>query len=197
MEKQPGLEQIRAAYQRIRPFINKTAILTSSSLNELVQASLFFKCENFQKVGAFKFRGACHAILSLSDEELSRGVVTHSSGNHAAALSLAARLKGIPARIVMPSNVPAVKVAAVKYYGGEITFCEPTQQAREQAADEIIQRTGATFIHPYNDHRIIAGQGTAALELLKDIPFRKDIFIRYNCRGRSRPSPIRINSKEK
>jgi threonine dehydratase len=132
-------------------------------------ASLFFKCESFQKTGAFKFRGACNAVFSLSDEEASRGVVTHSSGNHAAALSLAARKRGVTARIVMPSNAPQVKVDAVRGYGGIITFCEPTLESRESTAEKVIQKTSAVFIHPYNDNRIIAGQGTAALELLEEI----------------------------
>jgi threonine dehydratase len=136
----------------------------------MVRARLFFKCENFQKTGAFKFRGACNAVFLLSEEEASRGVVTHSSGNFAAALALAASKRGITARIVMPSNAPAVKVAAVKGYGGIITFCEPTLASRESMAAKVIEETGATFIHPYNDHRIIAGQGTAALELMEEIP---------------------------
>lgn len=135
----------------------------------MVGAKLFFKCDNFQKVGAFKFRGACNAVFSLSDQEASRGVATHSSGNHAAALALAARKRGITARIVMPSSAPPVKVAAVKGYGGIITFCEPTQASRESTAAQVIRETGATLIHSYNDHRIIAGQGTAALEFMQEI----------------------------
>lgn len=165
----PNLKDIHAVQQRICPYINRTPILTCNTLNELVTAKLFFKCENFQKVGAFKFRGACNAIFSLSEEDASRGVVTHSSGNHAAALALAARKRGITARIVMPSNAPPVKIAAVKGYGGLITFCEPTLAARESTAEKIINETGALFIHPYNDYRIIAGQGTAALELIEEI----------------------------
>ncbi len=135
----------------------------------MVGAKLFFKCENFQKVGAFKFRGACNAVFSLSGEEATRGVITHSSGNHAAALALAARRRGIPARIVMPSSAPPVKIDAVRGYGGIITFCEPTSASRESAAAQIVRETGATLIHSYNDHRIIAGQGTAALEFLEEI----------------------------
>src|SRR5690606_32759088 len=127
-------------------------------------------CENFQRVGAFKFRGACNAVFSLSDEEASRGVVTHSSGNHAQALALAARMRGIPAYIVMPENAPAVKQAAVRGYGGDVTLCAATLEAREATAAAILERTGATMVHPYNDARIIAGQGTAALELLEDAP---------------------------
>jgi threonine dehydratase len=135
----------------------------------MVGAKLFFKCENFQKVGAFKIRGACSAVFSLSDEEAGRGVVTHSSGNHAAALALAARERGIPARIVIPSTAPSVKIAAVRGYGGEITFCEPSMASRETTAQRIVDETGAAFIHSYNDYRIIAGQGTAALELVEEI----------------------------
>jgi threonine dehydratase len=133
-------------------------------------ARLFFKCENFQKAGAFKFRGTCNAVFSLSGEEASGGVVTHSSGNHAAALALAAGKREITARIVMPCNAPSVKVDAVRTYGGIITFCEPTLASRESTAEQVVKETGATFIHPYNDYRIIAGQATAALELIEETP---------------------------
>ena len=170
MTTQPNLRDIKAAHERISGYINRTPILTCASLDRMVGAKLFFKCENFQKVGAFKFRGACNAVLLLSDEEASRGVVTHSSGNFAAALASAASKRGTTARIVMPSNAPAVKVAAVKGYGGIITFCEPTHESRETTAEKVVEETGATFIHPYNDYRIIAGQGTAALELMEEIP---------------------------
>jgi threonine dehydratase len=170
METQPDLSHVRAAHERIRPFINRTPVLTCSTLSNMVEAGLFFKCENFQKVGAFKFRGACNAVFSLSDEEASGGVATHSSGNHAAALALAAAKRGTTARIVMPSNAPKIKIEAVKGYGGIITFCEPTLKSRESTAAKVIRETGSTFIHPYNDHRIIAGQGTAALEFLEEIP---------------------------
>ncbi|MGB7062075.1 MAG: pyridoxal-phosphate dependent enzyme [Candidatus Zixiibacteriota bacterium] len=170
MTAQPNLREVKATHERIGPYINQTLVLTCTSLDGMVGARLFFKCENFQKTGAFKFRGACNAVFLLSDKEASRGVVTHSSGNFAAALALAARERGITARIVMPSNAPAVKVAAVKGYGGIITFCEPTLKSREKTAEKVIEKTGATFIHPYNDHHIIAGQGTASLELLEEIP---------------------------
>jgi threonine dehydratase len=170
MNNRPDLEDIRSAHQRIVPYINKTPVMTCTTLDDMVGARLFFKCENFQKAGAFKFRGACNAVFSLTDEEASFGVVTHSSGNHAAALSLAAGKRGITARIVMPSSAPRVKVDAVRGYGGIITFCEPTLDSRESTAELVIKETGAVFIHPYNDYRIIAGQGTAALELLEDIP---------------------------
>jgi threonine dehydratase len=166
----PTLADVRAAHERIRPFIHRTPVLTCSAINALVSARVFFKCENFQKVGAFKFRGATNAVQSLPDEAAARGVVTHSSGNHAAALALAAHRRGIPAYIVMPSNAPAVKRDAVAGYGGRITFCAPTQTAREAACDELVRATGATLIHPYDDEAIIAGQGTAALELLEDVP---------------------------
>jgi threonine dehydratase len=170
LEKRPQISDIKAAHQRIRPYIHKTPILTSEGLDEIIGAKLFFKCENFQKVGAFKFRGACNTIFSLPEDKAAKGVVTHSSGNHAAALSLAARKRGIEAKIVMPSTAPKVRIAAVKNYGGHITFCKPTLESRESTAANIIQQTGATMIHPYNNHQIIAGQGTAALELLSEIP---------------------------
>jgi len=166
----PTLNDIRAAAQRIKPYAHRTPVLTNESLNQQVNAQVFLKCENLQKVGAFKFRGACNAVYSLSNEEAARGVCTHSSGNHAAALALAAKMRGIPAYIVMPSNAPAVKKAAVAGYGGIITFCEPTLEARESTLDRIRLDTGATVVHPYNDERVITGQGTAALELLEDYP---------------------------
>jgi len=169
MSQVPTSEDILQAANRISAYAHETPVLSSESLNRMVGASLFFKCENFQKVGAFKFRGACNAVFSLTDEEAAKGVATHSSGNHAQALALAAKLRKIPAYIVMPSNAPQVKVDAVKGYGAEITFCEPTLQAREQALNKVVERTGAYFIHPYNDYRIIAGQATAALELLEKI----------------------------
>lgn len=131
---------------------------------------MFFKCENFQKVGAFKFRGACNAVFSLSETETKKGVATHSSGNHAAALTLAARMRGSTAYIVMPKTAPVVKKQAVEGYGARITFCEPTLQSRESTLEKVVAETGATFIHPYNDYRIIAGQATAALELLEAFP---------------------------
>lgn len=166
----PTLDDIRAAARRIEPHAHRTPVLTNESLNEKVGAQVYLKCENLQKIGAFKFRGACNAVFSLADEEAARGVCTHSSGNHAQALALAARLRGIPAYIAMPNTAPAVKKAAVAGYGGQITFCEPTLEAREATLATIVAGTGATIIHPYNDERVIAGQGTAALELLEDIP---------------------------
>jgi threonine dehydratase len=165
----PDLEAIRAAAERIRPYAHRTPVLTCLSLDTMAGAELFFKCENLQKVGAFKFRGAANTVFSLSEKEASAGVATHSSGNHAQALALAARLRGIPAHIVMPENSPKVKVAAVRGYGARIVFCAPTQKDREQTLERVVAETGATFIHPYNNPGIIAGQGTCALELLEQV----------------------------
>ncbi len=165
-----SIEDIRQAATRIAGRVHRTPVLTCTAINDLAGASLFFKCENFQKVGAFKMRGATNAVLSLDDDAASRGVATHSSGNHAQALALAARMRGIPAFIVMPSNAPAVKRAAVEGYGAEIITCEPTLKAREETLKAVVERTGAVFIHPYDNEAIIAGQGTAALELLEDVP---------------------------
>jgi len=162
----PELADIQAAYTRIKPFVHHTPVLKSKQLNGIFGCELFFKCENFQKVGAFKFRGATNAVLSLSPDEKTRGVVTHSSGNHAAALALAAGMNRIRAYIVMPENAPVVKKNAVAGYGAEITFCKPTLQAREDTTRIIMERTGATLIHPYDNFNVICGQGTAALELL-------------------------------
>lgn len=164
------LDDIRAAGSRIAAQIHRTPVLTSELLDKIAGAKLFFKCENLQKTGSFKIRGATNAVLSLSDEAAQRGVVTHSSGNHAAALSRAAQVRGIPAWIVMPSNAPAVKRAAVEAYGGKISQCEPTLAARESTAQDLLQRTGAQMIHPYDNRTVIAGQGTAAMELLEDQP---------------------------
>jgi threonine dehydratase len=164
------LEQIREAHARIREKIHRTPVMTSHTLDEHSGAALYFKCENFQKTGAFKARGATNAVFMLSNEEARRGVATHSSGNHAAALSRAARLRGIPAHIVMPTSVPKAKQASVRRYGGQITFCEPTIASREATAARVIAETGAQLVHPYNDLRVMAGQGTAALELLHDVP---------------------------
>ncbi len=166
----PNLKDIREAAQRVKPYIHRTPVLTNESLDKQVGAQIFLKCENLQKVGAFKFRGASNAVFSLSDKEAARGVCTHSSGNHAQALALAARLGGIPSYIVMPNNAPLVKKNAVAGYGGQITFCEPTLEARETTLAKVVEKTGATVIHPYNDERVIAGQGTAALELLEEVP---------------------------
>jgi len=164
------LQEIKLAARRIESYIHRTPVLINASLNEKVGAQVFLKCENMQKVGAFKFRGASNAVFSLSDEEAACGVCTHSSGNHAQALALAAKMRGIPAYIVMPDNAPSVKKNAVAGYGGRITFCEPTLQDRESTLERIRLETGANVVHPYNDERVITGQGTAALELLEDVP---------------------------
>jgi len=172
----PTWAEIVAAHARISPRIHCTPVLTSSTLDALVGARLYFKCENFQKTGSFKIRGASNAILSLTEEEARRGVVTHSSGNHAAAVACAAGWRGIPAWIVMPKNAPAVKCKAVEAYGGRITFCEPTVSARAEAARRIQEETGAVMVHPYDDDRIIAGQATAAKELLEEMPDLNAVF---------------------
>ena len=164
------LPAIRAAHERIRPHIHHTPVLTSSRLNQASGASLFFKCENFQKIGAFKARGATNAIFSLDDATARRGVATHSSGNHGAAVARAAKLRGIPAHIVMPSNSAKVKIRAVESYGARVVFCEPTEQARETTCADVIAQTGATLIHSFENLDVIAGQGTAAVEFLEDVP---------------------------
>ncbi len=166
----PDLQAIRAAHRRIAPHIHRTPVMTSASLDAMAGARLYFKCENLQKTGSFKIRGATNAIFSLHEEEAARGVVTHSSGNHAAAVAQAARRRGIRAWIVMPSNAPEAKRKAVEAYGGQITFCEPNLAAREAAAAEIIRKTAAVLVHPFDDDRIIAGQATAAVEFLEDAP---------------------------
>ena len=166
----PNLQIIREAHSRIVPYIHRTPVLSSSILNEKVGAELFFKCENFQKVGAFKARGACNAVMSLSDEQARRGVVTHSSGNHGAALAWAARLRGIKATVVVPNNAPAPKKMAIQAYGANVVYCEPNVLARETATHKLIAEFGYELIHPFDDDRVIAGQGTAALELLQQHP---------------------------
>jgi threonine dehydratase len=166
----PDLAAIRAAHERIRPYIHRTPVFTSESLDEISGALLYFKCENLQKTGSFKFRGATNAIFSLSDGEAARGVVTQSSGNHAAAIALAARRRGIPAWIVMPRTAPRAKRQAVESYGGRVTECEHNVASRDAACKALEEKTGAILIHPYNNERVIAGQGTAALELLEEIP---------------------------
>jgi threonine dehydratase len=163
------LATIRAAHACIRPYIIRTPVLTNPELDAASGAQLFFKCENLQKAGAFKARGATHAVFSLDPGEAARGVATHSSGNHAAALARAARLRGIPAHIVMPTNSARPKIRAVEGYGGQITFCEPTQSARETTCARIIAETHATMVHPFENKHVIAGQGTATLEFLEDI----------------------------
>jgi threonine dehydratase len=170
MSSSLDLAAIRAAHDRIRPFIKHTPVLTSEALDAACGARLSFKCENLQAAGAFKSRGACNAVFSLTDAEAANGVVTHSSGNHAAALARAAQLRGITAHIVMPAGAPQSKVQNVGSYGGWITFCEPNLTAREAACAQVAARTGATIVHPFDDLRVAAGQGTATLELLEDAP---------------------------
>ncbi|WP_298756477.1 threonine/serine dehydratase [uncultured Psychroserpens sp.] len=169
-------ENLTACHNRIRPFIHNTPVLSSRLINKLVGAQLFFKCENFQKTGAYKMRGATNAIMQLTDAQKAKGVVTHSSGNFAQALSFAAQSLGVKATIVMPSNSPTVKKNAVSEYGGHIIECEPTIEARQNAADSIVNDTGATFIHPSNDLEVILGQGTACIELLNEQPNLDAVF---------------------
>jgi threonine dehydratase len=163
------LAAIRAAHERIRPHVHRTPVLTSARFNAACDGSLFFKCENFQQVGAFKARGAANAVLALDDANARHGVATHSSGNHAAAVARAARIRGIPAYIVMPSNSSKVKLRAVEGYGGKITLCEPTHIGRESTCARIMSDTGATLIHPFENPDVMAGQGTAMVELLEDV----------------------------
>lgn len=165
----PDKQQVKEAREVIRPYIHRTPVMTCSTLDGMTGSRLFFKCENFQKGGAFKFRGASNAVMSLSDSQLSRGVATHSSGNHAQALSLAARMRGITAHIVMPVSAPKIKVSAVNNYGGKIRFCAPTLSDREATLEKVVKETGAIEVHPYNDYRIIAGQASAAAEIYEDI----------------------------
>ena len=161
---------ITQAHERIRARIHRTPVLTSATFNSMSGAALFFKCENFQKTGSFKIRGASNAILSLSQDEAAKGVVTQSSGNHAAAVACAAGWREIPAWIVMPKNAPKVKSRAVQAYGGKITYCEPTVSSRAETAARLLAETGALMVHPYDDDRIISGQATAAKELLEEVP---------------------------
>lgn len=168
--KPPSTADLIQAHDRIAPLVHRTPVLTSTYFDNQCDAQVFFKCENLQKVGAFKFRGACNAVFSLGDEELKQGVVAHSSGNHAQALALAARLRDTRATLVMPENSAAVKIAAVEDYGARVIFCPPGTEARELALARVMGETGGTLVHPFNDPRIIAGQGTAAKELLEEIP---------------------------
>ena len=163
----PTFEDMLAAHERIKPYVHRTPILTSSYLNELIGAEIFFKCENFQKAGAFKVRGASNAVFGLSDEEARNGVCTHSSGNHALSLSYAAGRRGIPCNVVMPRTAPQAKKDAVKGYGGIITECEPSTTSREAVFAVVQSETGGDFVHPYNDPRVIAGQGTCSRELME------------------------------
>ncbi len=163
-------ETIEAAHERIKPFIHHTPVLTSQSLNDIAGCDVYFKCENFQKVGAFKARGAMNAVLLLSKEERAKGIATHSSGNHAQAIARAGKILGIKAYIVMPRTAPLIKKQGVLGYGGEVFECEPTLAARESTLAEVIERTGAVEIHPFNNYAVIAGQATAAKELIEEMP---------------------------
>jgi len=172
----PSWEAILAAHARIAPHIHRTPVLTSASFNAASGARLFFKCDNFQKTGSFKIRGASNTIFSLSDQEIAHGIVTQSSGNHGAAVACAAAWRGVPAYIVMPRNAPKVKVQAIESYGGQVTFCEPKVSARKETCDRLQAETGAILVHPYDDDRIIAGQATAAKELLEEVPDLDAVF---------------------
>ncbi len=165
----PNLSQIQETHQAIKSFIHKTPVLSCGQIDNISGAKLFFKCENFQKIGAFKMRGASSAALRLSEEEKRSGLATHSSGNHAQAVALSAKLMGIPAHIVMPDVSPSIKVAATKGYDAHVYFCDNNQQAREDTLAKVQEETGATFIHPYDDYNVIAGQATASKELLEEV----------------------------
>ena len=165
----PTFDDVIAAHDRIRPYIHRTPVLSSSYLNDLTGAELFFKCENFQKAGAFKVRGACNAVFGLADDKLARGVATHSSGNHALSLSYAAGRRGIACNVVMPRTAPQAKKDAVRGYGGVIVECEPSTSSREAVFAEMVAKSGADFVHPYNDPRVIAGQATCSRELMEQV----------------------------
>src|SRR5437016_11631304 len=196
----PSWEAILAAHARIAPRIHRTPVLRSTSLNAMTGAQLFFKCENLQKTGSFKIRGASNAILALSEQEAARGIVTQCSGNHGAAVACAAAWRGVPAFIVMPKNAPSVKVRAIEAYGGKITFCEPRVSSRNEVCARVQAETGALLIHPFDNDRIIEGQATAAKELLEEIPDLDAVFSPVSgggllsgtclaCRGELQPVP--------
>lgn len=165
----PSFADVLAAHERIRPYIHRTPVLTSRVIDELAGAELFFKCENFQKAGAFKARGASNAVFGLSDEQAAKGVATHSSGNHGTCLSYAAGRRGIACTVVMPRTAPQAKKDAVRGYGGKVVECEPSTSSREAVFAEVVAKTGAEFVHPYNDARVIAGQGTCSKELIEQV----------------------------
>jgi threonine dehydratase len=167
--KSPNLADLQEAAARIAPHIHRTPVMRCAAIDQIVGASLHFKCENLQKVGAFKFRGACNTVLSLSEKDLENGIATHSSGNHGAAVALAAQLRGTTSVVVMPTNTSAVKQAAVAHYGARIVHCEPNEESRTRTLEAIIEKEGRTLVHPFDDVRVIAGQGTAALELLEQV----------------------------
>src|SRR5256714_4110904 len=169
LSKSLDLDRVRVAHERIRRYIHRTPVITSERLDAANDASLFFKCENFQKIGAFKARGATNAVFALDDATARRGVATHSAGNHGAAVARAAKLREIPAHIIMPSNSAKVKIRAVESYGARVVFCEPTEQARETTCADVIAQTGATLIHSFENLDVIAGQGTAAGGLFQEV----------------------------
>ncbi|MEK6780963.1 MAG: pyridoxal-phosphate dependent enzyme [Bacteroidota bacterium] len=177
MDRVPSKSGIEQAHERIKPYIHHTPVLTSGSINEIAGCSIYFKCENFQKIGAFKARGAMNAVLSLSHEELSKGVATHSSGNHAQALARAAKLMGVKSYIVMPRTSPEIKKKGVRAFGGKIFECEPTLAARESALADVINKTGATEIHPFNNYEVIAGQATTAKEFFEEVRSLDSILV--------------------
>ena len=191
----PSMQDVFDAAARIDGHATRTPVLTSSTLDTMFATRLFFKCENFQKAGAFKFRGACNTVFSLSQSEARRGVATHSSGNHGAALALAARLSGIPCRVVMPRNAPRVKKAAVAGYGAEIDFCAPTLAAREASLEAIVARTMAVVVHPYDDSHVIAGQGTVALELLDALPDLDLVLVPIGGGGLAAGTALTVKSR--
>jgi len=173
----PSAADIQAAHERIKPYVHRTPVLTSQTLNELSGAEIFIKPENLQKIGAFKARGAMNAVLSLDEPARRKGVVAHSSGNHAQGVAYACKTLGIPAYIVMPENSSAVKIDAVRAYGAQVYFCINTPEERQKKADEIMEATGAAFVHPFNDFAVIAGQATAAKELIEDTPEKLDFLV--------------------
>jgi len=177
LENAPDREDIIQAHELVKPYIHRTPIFTSSYLNEKTGSKLYFKCENLQKIGAFKARGGLNAVLTLTEEQRKNGVATHSSGNHAQAIAYAAAMVGAKAYIVMPDNSPQVKINAVEGYGAAITFCKNTPEERERTVAEIVERTGATFIHPFNNYEVMAGQATTAKELIEDVPEHLDVII--------------------
>lgn len=177
LHQSPNQADLLLTHEAIQPFIHRTPVLTNTSLDEMSGAKLFFKCENFQKIGAFKMRGAASAALRLTEAERSRGLATHSSGNHAQAVALAAKVLGVPAHIVMPEDAPKVKIAAVEGYGASVSYCVNTPAERKKALDAVVAETGASFIHPFDDWGVIAGQATAAMELIEDTEVALDVIL--------------------
>lgn len=177
MNTLPTAKDIELAHERIKAYIHRTPVMTSTGLNEMAGCSLYFKCENFQKIGAFKARGAMNAILSLTPEQRAKGIATHSSGNHAQAVARAAKIVGVPSYIVMPKTAPEIKKRGVRGYGGQIFECEPTVESRESMLAEVIRKTGATEVHPFNNYDVMAGQATAAKELIEEVNEKLDVIL--------------------